>query len=98
VLGWALTALHVFGRSSAIRVAIPAMPGYERSAWFTIRQGIRGLPVPDERGIAVDYMICEPSSHYFRIITGSTRTGHLYRAADLAACGGALTFLLVKAG
>jgi hypothetical protein len=81
-----------------MRAAIPAMLGYERSTWSTIRQGIRGLLVPDERGIAVDYMICEPSSHYYRIMTGSTRTGHLYRAADLAACGGAPTFLLVKAG
>jgi hypothetical protein len=29
--------------------------------------------VPDERGAAVGYMICEPSSHHYRIMTGSTR-------------------------
>jgi hypothetical protein len=29
--------------------------------------------VPDERGNAVVYMICEPASHYFRVMTRSTR-------------------------
>jgi hypothetical protein len=28
--------------------------------WFRIRQAIRGLLVPDEHGVAVAYMICEP--------------------------------------
>jgi hypothetical protein len=34
---------------------------------------MRGLLVPDERGIAVCYMICEPASHYYRIMTRSDR-------------------------
>jgi hypothetical protein len=29
--------------------------------------------VPDERGLAVCYMICEPASHYYRIMTRSDR-------------------------
>jgi hypothetical protein len=38
-----------------------------------VERGIRGLLVPDERGAAVVYMICEPSSPYYRNMTGSTR-------------------------
>src|SRR5947199_2030571 len=37
----------------AIPVDIPARLGLERGVWYCIRQGIRGLLVPDERGIAV---------------------------------------------
>jgi hypothetical protein len=54
-------------------VDIPAMLGFERGVWFRIRQGIRGLLVPDEQGVAVVYMICEPASHYYQIMTRSTR-------------------------
>jgi hypothetical protein len=35
--------------------------------------GIRGLLVQDEEGRPVVYMICEPSTHYFRIMTGCDR-------------------------
>jgi hypothetical protein len=52
-------------------------PGHIRvgaaGGWYLIEQGIRGLRVPDERGLAVVYMVCEPASHYYRIMTGSPR-------------------------
>jgi hypothetical protein len=35
--------------------------------------GIRGLLVPDERGCSVAYVICEPSSHYYQVMTGASR-------------------------
>jgi hypothetical protein len=57
----------------AVPVDIPAMLGFERGVWFRIRQGIRGLLVPDENGVAVVYMICEPASHYYRVMTRSDR-------------------------
>lgn len=59
--------------AGAIPVDIPATLGMERGVWYRIRQGIRGLLVPDERGIAVAYMICEPSSHYYQVMTRSDR-------------------------
>jgi hypothetical protein len=60
--------------SGAVPVDIPATCGLERrGVWFLIEAGIRGLLVPDERGIAVCYMLCEPASHYYRIMTGSDR-------------------------
>ena len=53
---------------------IPASYGLERrGVWFLIEVGIRSLLMPDERGMAVCYMICEPASHYYRIMTGSAR-------------------------
>lgn len=63
----------VWRHLDALPVDIQAILGYERGTWYTIREGIRGLLVPDEHGNAVVYMICEPSSHYYRIMTGSPR-------------------------
>ena len=60
-------------RPGAIPVDIPATLALERGVWFRVRQGIRGLLVPDERGIAVVYMICEPASHYYQVMTRSER-------------------------
>ncbi|GAC1451483.1 MAG: hypothetical protein NVSMB9_36440 [Isosphaeraceae bacterium] len=57
----------------AVPVDIPATLGLERGVWFRVRQGVRGLLVPDERGIAVVYMICEPASHYYQVMTRSPR-------------------------
>jgi hypothetical protein len=58
--------------SGAIPVDIRASDGLERrGVWFLIETGIRGLLVPDERGCAVCYMVCEPASHYYKIMTGS---------------------------
>lgn len=57
----------------AVPVVIPASLGLEQGVWYRIRQGIRGLLVPDERGFAVAYMICEPSTHYYQIMTRSGR-------------------------
>ncbi|QDV36354.1 hypothetical protein [Tautonia plasticadhaerens] len=60
--------------SGAIPVEIPASYGLERrGVWYLIETGIRGLLVPDERGWAVAYMLCEPASHYYRIMTGAER-------------------------
>jgi hypothetical protein len=56
-----------------VSVDIPATLGMDRGVWFRIRQGIRGLLVPDERGCAVVYMICEPASHYYHVMTRSNR-------------------------
>lgn len=60
--------------SGAIRVTIPATYGLERrGVWFHIQTGIRGILVPDEHGYAVAYMIVEPASHYYCVMTSSDR-------------------------
>ncbi|WP_165253212.1 hypothetical protein [Paludisphaera soli] len=64
----------LWARSGAIFVDIPANFGLERrGVWYAIEVGIKGLLVSDEYGRAVAYMICEPSSHYYRVMTGSDR-------------------------
>ena len=54
-------------------VVIPANFGLEKGVWFRIRQGIRGLLVSDENGEPVAYMICEPATRYYRVMTRSDR-------------------------
>jgi hypothetical protein len=56
-----------------IPVDIPAMLIVERGIWVAVTQGVRGLLVPDERGYAVVYMLCEPASHYYQVMTRSRR-------------------------
>jgi hypothetical protein len=54
-------------------VEIPASAGLENGVWFRIRQGIRGLLVRDEADTPVVYMLCEPASHYYHVMTHSRR-------------------------
>lgn len=52
---------------------IAASLGLEKGIWYRVRQGMHGLLVVDEHGRDVVYMICEPSSHYYRVMTRSDR-------------------------
>jgi hypothetical protein len=71
---WQATIEEGYWRGlNPMAVDIPATLGLDRGVWFRIRQGIRGLLVPDEHGAAVVYMICEPASHYYQVLTRSNR-------------------------
>jgi hypothetical protein len=71
---WLTTVEEGYWRNlEPVLVDIPATVGLERGVWFRIRQGIRGLLVPDEPGLAVCYMLCEPASHYYQVMTRSNR-------------------------
>jgi hypothetical protein len=67
-----------WGQSGAEPVVIAATIGFEKGIWFRVREGIRGLLVRDERGIESAYMMCEPASHYFQVMTRSTRMSVLF--------------------
>lgn len=73
--GWTRLSTVEAGRwatAGAVEVEIPASYGLAgRGVWYPIERGIRGLLVPDENGRAVAYLIVEPSTHYFRNMTGS---------------------------
>lgn len=56
-----------------IRVVIPATLAQEKGVWYPVRQGIRGLLVPDERGMAVAYILCRPATSYYQMMTRSDR-------------------------
>jgi len=51
---------------------IPASLGLDNGVWFAIREGLRGLLVADEHGVGRVFVVCQPSSHCYRIMTRST--------------------------
>ena len=53
-------------------VEIPASLGLDGGVWYRIRQGIRGLIVETPSETAV-YVIVEPASHYYRVMTRRER-------------------------
>jgi hypothetical protein len=54
-------------------VEIPAALGLERGVWFLIPEGIRGVMVRDERSRPHVYMLTQPASHYYQIMTRNPR-------------------------
>jgi len=54
-------------------VEIPAALGLERGVWFLIAEGIRGILVRDEHGCPHVYMLTQPASHYYQIMTRNPR-------------------------
>ncbi len=72
--GWTRTASieqGLWAESNAIEVEIPATLGDDNGVWFRIRQGIRGLLVVDETGQERVFVICQPASHYYEVMTRS---------------------------
>ncbi len=62
--------------SSAVEVLIPARLGFDRGIWFSVKQGARGLVV-EEAGVLVAYMIVEPASHYYEVMTRAKQMASL---------------------
>jgi hypothetical protein len=54
-------------------VDIPACFGFDKGIWFQVREGIRGILVRDEKGNPHVYLLTEPASHYYQIMTRSDR-------------------------
>ena len=54
-------------------VDIPACLCLERGVWFHVREGVRGILVADERGVGHVYVLTEPATHYYKIMTRSDR-------------------------
>ena len=54
-------------------VEIPATFGLEKGVWFLIEEGLRGILVRDERGGPHVYMLTQPASHYYQIMTRHQR-------------------------
>ena len=74
--GWcrleSLEAGH-WGRLRPEPVDIPASLGLEKGVWFQIAEGIRGILVEDERGLPHVYMLTQPASHYYQVMTRHDR-------------------------
>jgi hypothetical protein len=73
VTGWASQAKAEGGGWSAWRpepVLVPATAAFEGGVWYQVRQGVRGLLTRDEHGVPRVFLLCEPASHYYRVMTG----------------------------
>lgn len=72
--GWTWAESVENGKWSALApepVLIPATFAYSEGVWFKLKQGVEGLLVLDRRGVPVVYMVCRPSTRYFRVMTRS---------------------------
>jgi hypothetical protein len=54
-------------------VEIPVTFGYEKGVWYHIQGAIRGVLVRDEESCPHVYMLTEPASHYYNVMTRSDR-------------------------
>jgi hypothetical protein len=61
-----------WGEREAVPVVIPATMGLDRGVWFRVREGIRGVVVQDEQGRPVVYVLVEPATHYYQVMTRSS--------------------------
>jgi len=53
-------------------IEIPAIAGLQNGVWFRVRQGVCGL-IAAADGSEAAYMIVEPASHYYKIMTRADR-------------------------
>jgi hypothetical protein len=45
--------------------------GLDGGVWCAIRRGFRGVLVKDDRGVERVYVVCEPASDYYGVMTRS---------------------------
>jgi hypothetical protein len=72
--GWARLATVTAGDWAAWGaepVVIPAVLGFDGGVWFAVREGIRGVLVRDDKDKMRVYPVCEPASHYYKVMTRS---------------------------
>jgi hypothetical protein len=50
-------------------VIIPATYGLMNGVWYRVKQGMRGLLVRDRTGHPVVFMVSEPSTRYYQVMT-----------------------------
>ena len=54
-------------------VDIPASFGWDKGVWYRIKEGIRGILVRDESNCPIVYLLTEPASHYYQVMTRNRR-------------------------
>ena len=54
-------------------VDIPATFALDRGIWYAVREGVRGLLVKDETNKAVVYVLCQPATRYYEVMTRNDR-------------------------
>lgn len=52
---------------------LPALFGLDSGIWYHIQEGIKGILVRDEHGRPHVYMLTQPASHYYQVMTRNQR-------------------------
>ena len=52
-----------------VPVIVPAVLGLDGGIWFRVREGVRGVVIHDEQERPVVYVLVEPASHYYSVMT-----------------------------
>ena len=50
-------------------VVVPATYGFAKGVWFRVKQGLQGLLVLDRAGSPVVFLVCQPATRYFQVMT-----------------------------
>jgi hypothetical protein len=70
--GWTWQETIADGKWSALEpepVVIPATYGLMNGVWYKVKQGMRGLLVRDRGGEPVVFVVCQPSTRYYQVMT-----------------------------
>jgi hypothetical protein len=70
--GWTWQKRVAEGRWSELSpepVIIPATYGFADGVWYRVKQGMQGLLVLDRSEQPVVFMLCQPSTRYYRVMT-----------------------------
>lgn len=54
-------------------IHIIASFGWANGVWFQVRQAVKGIVVRSPSGTPHCYMLTQPATHYFKIMTGAER-------------------------
>jgi hypothetical protein len=74
--GWAKLESVEAGKWANLKpelIEIPALFGLEKGIWFHIQEGMKGILVHDEQRSPHVYMLTQPASHYYQVMTRHER-------------------------
>jgi hypothetical protein len=69
---WEATIAEKWSSVDNTEVIIPARLGLMAGVWYPIFEGVKGLLVKDRIGRDVVYVIVQPASHYYQVMTRAT--------------------------
>ena len=70
--GWTWKESVEEGKWAALepeQVDVPAAYALMNGVWYRVKQGVRGLLVRTRAGEPLVYLVCEPSTRYYRVMT-----------------------------
>ena len=56
-----------------VKVEIPCSYGLEKGVWFQVVEGLKGILVRDEKARPHVYILTQPASHYYNVMTRHDR-------------------------